>query len=230
MSAIQKGRVSGSRLAILMKTAEENLDRRVLIPVDRSCGGLWVRAVSPQATDIGTIRWPCDHRHDLNHSKTVDIESCLFGFFLNTGQHSKTVGCWCICQLYLPILPLYLPLELTCKKYTFALFFPPSLHTGFMFLHPFGNLLDSTYSLFVDTLILFKLKKKIQRQRKKEQQRDWSFLHWITPQIATKARAWLIWSWKPGTSSTCPVWVQESTHMAYPPLLSQAVGRKLDWK
>lgn len=40
MSAIQKGRVSGSRLAILMKTAEENLDRRVLIPVDRSCGGL----------------------------------------------------------------------------------------------------------------------------------------------------------------------------------------------
>uniref|UniRef100_A0A4W2I2D4 Glycerol-3-phosphate dehydrogenase n=1 Tax=Bos indicus x Bos taurus TaxID=30522 RepID=A0A4W2I2D4_BOBOX len=40
MSAIQKGRVSGSRLAILMKTAEENLDRRVPIPVDRSCGGL----------------------------------------------------------------------------------------------------------------------------------------------------------------------------------------------
>uniref|UniRef100_G3T3Z6 Glycerol-3-phosphate dehydrogenase n=1 Tax=Loxodonta africana TaxID=9785 RepID=G3T3Z6_LOXAF len=40
MSAIQKGRVSGSRLAILMKTAEENLDRRVVIPVDRSCGGL----------------------------------------------------------------------------------------------------------------------------------------------------------------------------------------------
>uniref|UniRef100_A0A8C0SI31 Glycerol-3-phosphate dehydrogenase n=1 Tax=Canis lupus familiaris TaxID=9615 RepID=A0A8C0SI31_CANLF len=39
MSAIQKGRVSGSRLAILMKTAEENLDRRVPIPVDRSCGG-----------------------------------------------------------------------------------------------------------------------------------------------------------------------------------------------
>ncbi|EPY75905.1 glycerol-3-phosphate dehydrogenase, mitochondrial precursor [Camelus ferus] len=41
MSAIQKGRVSGSRLAILMKTAEENLDRRVPIPVDRSCGGLY---------------------------------------------------------------------------------------------------------------------------------------------------------------------------------------------
>lgn len=40
MSAVQKGRVSGSRLAILMKTAEENLDRRVPIPVDRSCGGL----------------------------------------------------------------------------------------------------------------------------------------------------------------------------------------------
>ncbi|XP_004703986.1 glycerol-3-phosphate dehydrogenase, mitochondrial [Echinops telfairi] len=40
MSAVQKGSVSGSRLAILMKTAEENLDGRALIPVDRSCGGL----------------------------------------------------------------------------------------------------------------------------------------------------------------------------------------------
>lgn len=102
----------------------------------------------------------------------MDIESCLFVFFLNTGQHSKTVGCWCICQLYLPILPLYLPLELTCKKYIFALFFPPSLHTGFMFLHPFGNLLDSTYSLFVDTLILFKLKKNFKdRERKSNRER-----------------------------------------------------------
>ncbi|CAK6432769.1 unnamed protein product [Pipistrellus nathusii] len=40
MSAIQEGRVSGSRLLILLKTAEENLERRVPIPVDRSCGGL----------------------------------------------------------------------------------------------------------------------------------------------------------------------------------------------
>ncbi|KAK2516190.1 Gpd2 [Columba guinea] len=40
MSAIQKGHVSGSRLAVLMKTAEENLRRRVLISVDRSGGGL----------------------------------------------------------------------------------------------------------------------------------------------------------------------------------------------
>ncbi|XP_057271700.1 glycerol-3-phosphate dehydrogenase, mitochondrial isoform X2 [Pezoporus wallicus] len=40
MSAIQKGYVSGSRLAVLMKTAEENLHRRVGIPVDRSGGGL----------------------------------------------------------------------------------------------------------------------------------------------------------------------------------------------
>ncbi|NWZ08468.1 GPDM protein, partial [Agelaius phoeniceus] len=39
MSAIQKGRVSGSRLAVLMKSAEENL-RRQAIPVDRSGGGL----------------------------------------------------------------------------------------------------------------------------------------------------------------------------------------------
>lgn len=43
MSAIQKGYVSGSRLAVLMKTAEENLHRRVGIPVDRSGGGLWVQ-------------------------------------------------------------------------------------------------------------------------------------------------------------------------------------------
>ncbi|XP_032920637.1 glycerol-3-phosphate dehydrogenase, mitochondrial [Catharus ustulatus] len=40
MSAIQKGRVSGSRLAVLMKSAEENLRRRQAIPVDRSGGGL----------------------------------------------------------------------------------------------------------------------------------------------------------------------------------------------
>ncbi|NXT34061.1 GPDM protein, partial [Pelecanoides urinatrix] len=40
MSAIQKGHVSGSRLAVLMKTAEENLRRRAVIPVDRSGGGL----------------------------------------------------------------------------------------------------------------------------------------------------------------------------------------------
>ncbi|NXJ52903.1 GPDM protein, partial [Spizaetus tyrannus] len=40
MSAIQKGHVSGSRLAVLMKTAEENLHQRVVIPVDRSGGGL----------------------------------------------------------------------------------------------------------------------------------------------------------------------------------------------
>lgn len=40
MSAIQKGHVSGSRLAVLMKTAEENLRQRVVISVDRSGGGL----------------------------------------------------------------------------------------------------------------------------------------------------------------------------------------------
>lgn len=40
MSAIQKGFVSSSRLAILMKSAEENLDQREPIPVDRSGGGV----------------------------------------------------------------------------------------------------------------------------------------------------------------------------------------------
>ncbi|NXS52738.1 GPDM protein, partial [Brachypteracias leptosomus] len=40
MSAIQKGHISGSRLAVLMKTAEENLSRRAVISVDRSGGGL----------------------------------------------------------------------------------------------------------------------------------------------------------------------------------------------
>ncbi|NXD26145.1 GPDM protein, partial [Spelaeornis formosus] len=40
MSAIQKGRVSGSRLAVLMKRAEEKLRHRQAIPVDRSGGGL----------------------------------------------------------------------------------------------------------------------------------------------------------------------------------------------
>ncbi|KAG8432341.1 hypothetical protein GDO86_016835 [Hymenochirus boettgeri] len=40
MSAIQKGFVSSSRLAMLMKSAEENLDQREPIPVDRSGGGV----------------------------------------------------------------------------------------------------------------------------------------------------------------------------------------------
>ncbi|KAK6483059.1 glycerol-3-phosphate dehydrogenase [Huso huso] len=40
MSAVQKGRVSGSRFAMLMKTAEENLDEREAVSVDRSGGGV----------------------------------------------------------------------------------------------------------------------------------------------------------------------------------------------
>ncbi|XP_063789771.1 glycerol-3-phosphate dehydrogenase, mitochondrial [Pseudophryne corroboree] len=40
MSAIQKGFVSSSRLAMLMKSVEENLDQREPIPVDRSGGGV----------------------------------------------------------------------------------------------------------------------------------------------------------------------------------------------
>ncbi|OCT63487.1 uncharacterized protein LOC495948 isoform X2 [Xenopus laevis] len=40
MSAIQKGFVSSSRLAILMKSAEENMDQREPIPVHRSGGGV----------------------------------------------------------------------------------------------------------------------------------------------------------------------------------------------
>ncbi|XP_053139203.1 glycerol-3-phosphate dehydrogenase, mitochondrial isoform X2 [Hemicordylus capensis] len=40
MNAVQKGYVSGSRLAVLMKTAEENIGHRDVISVDRSGGGL----------------------------------------------------------------------------------------------------------------------------------------------------------------------------------------------
>uniref|UniRef100_A0A8D0GPQ4 Glycerol-3-phosphate dehydrogenase n=1 Tax=Sphenodon punctatus TaxID=8508 RepID=A0A8D0GPQ4_SPHPU len=40
MTAIQKGYVSGSRLAVLMKAAEENISQRERISVDRSGGGL----------------------------------------------------------------------------------------------------------------------------------------------------------------------------------------------
>lgn len=72
MSAVQKGRVSGSRLAILMKTAEENLDKRVPIPVDRSCGGLWVWVVNPQPANIGTTNHVTTG-DDLHHSMLVDL-------------------------------------------------------------------------------------------------------------------------------------------------------------
>ncbi|MEQ2184027.1 glycerol-3-phosphate dehydrogenase [Goodea atripinnis] len=40
MSAVKKGQVSDSRLAILMKTAEETLDIRGPVTVDRSGGGV----------------------------------------------------------------------------------------------------------------------------------------------------------------------------------------------
>ncbi|KAJ8282389.1 hypothetical protein COCON_G00049080 [Conger conger] len=40
MNAVKKGQVSDSRLAILMKTAEESLDQREPVSVDRSCGGV----------------------------------------------------------------------------------------------------------------------------------------------------------------------------------------------
>lgn len=40
MSAVKKGQVSDSRLAILMKTAEEGLDKRGPVSVDRSGGGV----------------------------------------------------------------------------------------------------------------------------------------------------------------------------------------------
>ncbi|XP_008323277.1 glycerol-3-phosphate dehydrogenase, mitochondrial isoform X2 [Cynoglossus semilaevis] len=40
MSAVKKGQVSGSRLAILMKTAEETLEKRGPVTVDRSGGGV----------------------------------------------------------------------------------------------------------------------------------------------------------------------------------------------
>lgn len=55
--------------------------------------------------------------------------------FLNTGQHSETVGRWCICQLYLPVLYLYLPLNLASKKYILS-FFSFSMHTDLMFYIP----------------------------------------------------------------------------------------------
>ena len=40
MSAVKKGQVSTSRLAILMKSAEETLDKRGPVTVDRSGGGV----------------------------------------------------------------------------------------------------------------------------------------------------------------------------------------------
>lgn len=46
MSAVKKGQVSDSRLAILMKTAEETLEKRGPVTVDRSGGGVWVIVVT----------------------------------------------------------------------------------------------------------------------------------------------------------------------------------------
>lgn len=40
MSAVKKGQVSDSRLAILLKTVEETLDKRGPVSVDRSGGGV----------------------------------------------------------------------------------------------------------------------------------------------------------------------------------------------
>ena len=40
MSAVKKGQVSDNRLAMLMKTAEESLNQREPVSVDRSGGGV----------------------------------------------------------------------------------------------------------------------------------------------------------------------------------------------
>lgn len=40
MSAVKKGQVSDSRLAILLKSVEETLDKRGPVTVDRSGGGV----------------------------------------------------------------------------------------------------------------------------------------------------------------------------------------------
>ena len=40
MSAVKKGQVSDSRLAILLMSAEETLDKRGPVTVDRSGGGV----------------------------------------------------------------------------------------------------------------------------------------------------------------------------------------------
>lgn len=40
MSAVKKGHVSDSRLAILLKSAEETLEKRGPVTVDRSGGGV----------------------------------------------------------------------------------------------------------------------------------------------------------------------------------------------
>ncbi|TTI92368.1 Glycerol-3-phosphate dehydrogenase, mitochondrial [Bagarius yarrelli] len=50
MSAVQRGQISDSRLAILMKTAEEGLDSRGPVSVDRSGGGPSGPKVSPPST------------------------------------------------------------------------------------------------------------------------------------------------------------------------------------
>lgn len=48
MSAVKKGHVSDSRLAILLKSAEETLEKRGPVTVDRSGGGVWAGGLGEQ--------------------------------------------------------------------------------------------------------------------------------------------------------------------------------------
>lgn len=71
MSAVKKGQVSDSRLAILLKSVEETLDKRGPVTVDRSGGGVW----------NGTRMW-CHQTAHRVWNVAPTLNSCLIQMFI----------------------------------------------------------------------------------------------------------------------------------------------------
>lgn len=94
MTAVQRGQISDSRLAILMKTAEEGLDLRGPVSVDRSGGGVWFSTINPNIhqtpspttnSDEHQKRWTLclrrsDHKHILLNHELIQANGCLLIF------------------------------------------------------------------------------------------------------------------------------------------------------
>lgn len=74
MSAVQRGQISDSRLAILMKTAEEGLDLRGPISVDRSGGGIWIPTTNQNIHQTTALTTKLD-----KHQKALSAVPTLVG-------------------------------------------------------------------------------------------------------------------------------------------------------
>lgn len=64
----------------------------------------------------------------------------------------------------------------------------------------------------------------------REKKRQLFSIFWFIPRMTIMAGTELLWNQEPGAFSGSPMWVQGSTDLDQPPLLSHPISEKLDWK